>query len=256
MHLTFDPAAAQEYRSPSQRIRVLTERWASENLYCPGCGAERIAKRANNSPVGDFVCEACNEQFELKSQKKPFGKVVADGAYATMIERLGSQDNPNLMLLHYDARQWSVVDLAVVPKQFFIPEIIRARSSLTATARRAGWTGCNILLNQVPLVGRIFLIRAGVPVVRRSVFDTWGQTLFLRKSPEPERRKWLLDVMYIIDRVGKPEFALQDIYGFEPWFAERYPENHHIQPKIRQQLQVLRDNKYIAFSGNGRYRRL
>ena len=73
---------------------------------------------------------------------------MADGAYATMIERLGSQDNPNLMLLHYDARQWSVVDLAVVPKQFFIPEIIEARTPLTAKARRAGWTGCNILLDQ------------------------------------------------------------------------------------------------------------
>lgn len=32
-----------------------------------------------------------------------------------------------------------------------------------------------------------------------------------------------------------------DIYAFEPELARLYPGNRHIQPKIRQQLQVLRD---------------
>lgn len=256
MNLTFDPAAADVYRSPSQRIRVLTERWASENLYCPGCGAERLRKRENNSPVRDFVCEACKEEFELKSQKKPFGKAVADGAYSTMIERLGSRENPNLMLLHYDAIRLSVVSLTVVPKQFFIPDIVKVRSPLSARARRAGWIGCNILLELVPSAGRIFLIRDRVPEARPSVLHNWKQTLFLRKNHEIDRRRWLLDVMSIVDRMGRREFTLSEVYGFEQWIGERHPGNRHVRAKIRQQLQVLRGNGYIEFIGGGRYRRL
>lgn len=33
-----------------------------------------------------------------------------------------------------------------------------------------------------------------------------------------------------------------------------YPENQHIRAKIRQQMQVLRDEGFIEFLGNGEYR--
>ena len=34
----------------------------------------------NNTPVADFGCPECNEQFQLKSQKTNFGKRILDGA--------------------------------------------------------------------------------------------------------------------------------------------------------------------------------
>ena len=34
---------------------------------------------------------------------------------------------------------------------------------------------------------------------------------------------------------------------------KKYPWNHNIRPKIRQQLQVLRDRGLISFLGNGQY---
>ena len=52
-------------------------------------------------------------------------------------------------------------------------------------------------------------------------------------------------------------FTLEDIYNAEPILQRLYPENRHIKAKIRQQLQVLRDHKYIDFiDNNGTYRRL
>lgn len=33
----------------------------------------------------------------------------------------------------------------------------------------------------------------------------------------------------------------------------KHPQNHHIRPKIRQQLQFLRDLGYITFMGHGKY---
>jgi len=47
----------------------------------------------------------------------------------------------------------------VVPKHFFVRAIIERRNPLAATARRAGWIGSNILLDQVPDAGKIFWFR-------------------------------------------------------------------------------------------------
>ena len=56
-----------------------------------------------------------------------------------MCERLAANNNPNLLLLKYDLKQFAVTDLFVVPKHFFVREIIQERKPLAETARRAGW---------------------------------------------------------------------------------------------------------------------
>ncbi len=35
-----------------------------------------------------------------------------------------------------------------------------------------------------------------------------------------------------------------------------YPDNHNVRPKIRQQLQVLRDRGWLSFGGRGTDRRI
>jgi Arc/MetJ-type ribon-helix-helix transcriptional regulator len=56
--------------------------------------------------------------------------------------------------------------------------------------------------------------------------------------------------MHCIDRLDKQHFTLKDIYGFAEELGARFPSNRHIHPKIRQKLQVLRDNGYIEFLGD------
>ncbi|QYX55774.1 hypothetical protein K1T73_11855 [Roseovarius sp. SCSIO 43702] len=53
---------------------------------------------------------------------------------------------------------------------------------------------------------------------------------------------------------GKEEFTLAEIYAFEDRLSQVYPGNNNVRPKIRQQLQVLRDNGFLEFLGAGRYR--
>jgi type II restriction enzyme len=60
------------------------------------------------------------------------------------------------MLLNYDRQKFEVTDLFIVSKHFFVREIIEERKPLAPTARRAGWVGCNILLNQIPALGKEF----------------------------------------------------------------------------------------------------
>ncbi|TMH35011.1 MAG: hypothetical protein E6H66_08620 [Betaproteobacteria bacterium] len=44
--------------------------------------------------------------------------------------------------------------------------------------------------------------------------------------------------------------------SYEPLLATLFPGNNNIRPKLRQQLQQLRDLGQISFLGKGRYARL
>jgi type II restriction enzyme len=170
-----------------------------------------------------------------------------------MCERLDSSDNPNLLLLNYDLARLSVRNAFIVPKHFFVREIIEERKPLAATARRAGWIGCNILLGQVPEAGKIFIVQNGVERPKELVLAEWKKTLFLRRE-SLEGRGWLVEVMRCVESIGRPEFKLEDVYRFEPKLRAIYPNNQNVRPKIRQKLQELRDAGFLDFVGRGRYR--
>jgi type II restriction enzyme len=170
-----------------------------------------------------------------------------------MCTRLAADNNPNLLLLNYDLKSFGVTNLFVVPKQFFVPEVIEERKPLASTARRAGWIGCNILLNQIPNSGKVFFVRNRQLQSKENVLAQWKRTLFLRDEGL-EARGWLIEIMNCVDKIGKQEFQLDDVYAFESTLSQIYPNNRHVKQKIRQQLQVLRDHGYIDFLGRGYYR--
>jgi type II restriction enzyme len=239
------------FRSKPQIARVRTEAWVLRELFCPACGERTLRDLPKNTPVGDFDCEACAEQFELKAGTR-IGPRVVDGAYGTMIDRLESDTAPNLMLLRYDGDR--VRDVEVVPKQFFRPSIIERRKPLGPDARRAGWVGCNIVVGDIPRAGRIEIVRAQIDRTPEAVVSDWMRTRAVR-DVSGAARGWLLDVLACVERIGREAFTLDEVYAFEADLSAIYPGNANVRPKIRQQLQVLRDTGLIAFEGRGRYRR-
>jgi len=242
------------FESGSQQARVWTERWVADWMFCPNCGAPKLSQFPNNSPVADFFCPACSDQYEVKGQRKAgFGPRVPDGAYSAKIARLSSDTSPNLLLISYDKDRREVRDVCVVPKHFFVADIIDRRKPLAATARRAGWVGSNILLDRVPESGRIFVLRNGIAEPKDIVLSKWQHTRFLRDAGT-EARGWLIEVMKSVEAIGRQEFDIEDVYAFEARLSALYPNNNNVKPKIRQQLQVLRDNNYLDFVGRGRYR--
>jgi type II restriction enzyme len=224
-----------------------------KEVYCPNCGEANLEKFANNRPLADFSCLSCSEEYELKSQKNKFGSRVVDGAFRSKCERLAAKNNPNLLLLNYDLKEFGVTNLFVVPKHFFVRDIIERRNPLAPTARRAGWTGSNILLDKVPNAGKIFLVQNGAPLPKEAVLSKWRKTLFLRDQGL-EARGWLIEVMNCVESIGRKEFDLSDVYAFEDELRVLYPNNNYIKQKIRQQLQVLRDQGYLDFVSRGSYR--
>src|ERR1700722_7407835 len=71
MKLGFEETQAA-YSSGSQNARTWTEQWVRAQVYCPNCGAEAIKPFPNNSPLADFHCITCSEEYELKSQRNKF----------------------------------------------------------------------------------------------------------------------------------------------------------------------------------------
>lgn len=70
---------------------------------------------------------------------------------------------------------------------------------------------------------------------------------------------WREDVETIVRRefqAGRA-FTLIQMYDFVPELQRKHPLNRHVRDKIRQQLQVLRDDGMIEFvDDQGTYRRL
>jgi type II restriction enzyme len=69
-----------------------------------------------------------------------------------------------------------------------------------------------------------------------------------------EKRGRTLDVLQVVQSLGKREFTLADVYAHTHDLAKLHPKNAHIPDKIRQQLQVLRDLGLMEFLGSGSYR--
>lgn len=244
---------SNDYKSKSQKTRVFTEPFVEENFYCPYCGADLIG-RVNNDKVRDFDCSRCNENYELKSkQGKSLGKKVADGAYSSMIERINSNSNPNFYFLNYDKANFDVINFCAVPKYFFIPQIIEKRKPLSQNAKRAGWIGCNIFLEQIPNSGKIFYIKDKEIISKSKVLDDWNKTLFLKESNSIQAKGWLFDTMMCIEQLNKKSFTRQELLNFVPYLQTKYPNNLNIGQKISQQLQILRDKGFLKFTNRGNY---
>lgn len=248
---------ASAYHSGSQIARVWTEGWYRDWGFCPRCGGNQLAKAPNNAEARDFECRVCEEGYELKSTKGRIGSRIVDGAHGAMMRRLESPRSPSLLVLRYDRARQQVVDMIGVPRQFFVPQIIEERKPLASGARRAGWVGCNILLGQVPASGKVAIVTDGRVESRETVVARWNATGFLR-GRDLAARGWLLATMRCVEAVAEPggTFTLSEIYAFEAELAQQFPGNANIRPKLRQQLQVLRDAGAVAFLGGGTYRRI
>jgi type II restriction enzyme len=253
MELILPVDIAQLYSSNSQRIRVMTEYWVNQSVFCPNCGSS-LSNFQNNRPVADFYCRGCSEEYELKSKHGNMGSKIVNGAYSTMIARLVANNNPNFFFLTYDNSTFEIRNFLTIPKYFFVPGIIQIRKALSPTARRAGWIGCNIVMSNIPEFGKIFYIQNGIAKSRNEVLEKWSKTEFVKNTGNIEAKGWLLDVMVCVERMKKREFTLEEVYSFEDYLKTKHPMNNNVKAKIRQQLQLLRDKNVIEFIGRGQYR--
>jgi len=244
-------AAAEGYRSGCQIARRVSEEWAATNVFCAACDSDRVLPTRANTKAIDFRCPNCSSGYQLKAGRKWSERRVPDAGYAAMMSAIASDNVPNLLVLQYTP-QWRVYNLLLVPSFLFSASAIEKRRPLSATARRAGWIGCNILLGALPDLGKVRIVDAGNIIKPHAVREQY-QRLRPLANVLPEIRGWTLDVLRTIQSLNRSNFMLADVYAFDKNLGELHPNNQNIRAKIRQQLQVLRDFDIISFLGNGRY---
>jgi type II restriction enzyme len=162
-------------------------------------------------------------------------------------------DTPHFFLLSYELDSMLVRDLFCIPDFALTESALEKRKPLALTARRAGWVGCNILLDHVPSDARIPIVKENRPASPAEVRRAYKRLKPLA-SLKLENRGWTLDVLNVVRSLDKSEFDLQEIYASEASLLRLHPKNLHVRPKIRQQLQVLRDLGLLEFLGSGTYR--
>ena len=135
----------------------------------------------------------------------------------------------------------------------FPPSAIIKCPPLSATARRAGWVGCNFALNQIPVEARIAVVTEKAIVPATEVRERFKRVKPL-KDISVTQRGWTLDVLNAVRRLGKKEFTTSDAYAFAREMEKLHPDNRHVKDKIRQQLQVLRDMGFLHHIERGIWR--
>jgi type II restriction enzyme len=244
---------AAGYKSASQCARVVTESWAEHNLYCPNCSSPNLSRLSHNAKANDFACPNCKFWYQLKGQQSRIGNSVPDGAYGTMMNAIQNGETPNFFFMHYELATWSIKNLLLIPHFAFPPSAIIKRKPLAATARRAGWIGCNIALSHIPVEARISVVAENKILPEAEV-----RAQFRRVKPlgeiKAKERGWTLDVLNSIRTLGKAEFTNDDAYTLVPHLEKLHPGNRHVRDKIRQRLQVLRDAGLLIHIERGRWR--
>ena len=253
MDLHLPRTGLDRYKSASQRARVATELWGAANLYCPSCRSAHLSRLQHNTIAIDYLCTACHSPFQLKSQAKAFGRKIVDSAYSGMKLAILEDRTPNLYVLRYDLLGWRVRTVILIPRFAFTLSAVERRRPLAPTARRAGWVGCNILLDQIAADARISVVEDGRILSNKEVRQAYDRLRPLQKL-DIEKRGWTLDVLNAVRSLSRVEFSLADLYARAGALAKLHPKNLHVRDKIRQQLQVLRNLGFVEFLGNGSYR--
>ena len=181
MNLQLPTEGIDRYKSASQRARIGTESWGAANFFCPACESPRLRSAAQGTAAIDYFCPSCDSPFQLKSQSKPFGIRIVDAAYSEMKRAILEDRAPNLFVLHYDLDTWAVRTVLLVPHFAFTLSTLEKRPPLAPTARRAGWVGCNILLDRIPMHARISVVSEGSPHSPREVRRSYDRLRPLEK---------------------------------------------------------------------------
>jgi hypothetical protein len=158
-----DMAVASRFVSAAQATRVALETWASFNLYCLNCERDELDQLPDNTPVADFACAVCESRYQLKGKNGRLGKKIPGAAYQPTVDAIRTGTMPEYVLVEFDTRFATVVFVDAFPGRLITEERVEPRKPLSASARRAGWRGCNIVvegLDSVRIVAPAGLDRA------------------------------------------------------------------------------------------------
>lgn len=253
MDLICNPEIAAHLKSNSQKVRVISEAWLAGAGYCLNCSSNRLMPTRANTVARDYACPRCGQPYELKSAARAHTRIVQDGGYDSMMNRVRNGEAPALLLMHY-TQEWRVQRLIAIHPVFLTPAVIvKRKKPHTRPKTGVAYQMCDLNLSFIPEDGKIVVVNNGKARSHIAARRSFLQSARFADVPIA-KRGWAALVLAAVRRIGKTEFTLSDVYKYEVSMHAAYPENSHVRDKIRQQMQLLRDLAYIEFLAAGEYR--
>lgn len=148
----FGPSPAEHYASRARAAGIMVETWAEHNLYCLNCPSDELSRLPVNAVVADLVCAECQRRYQVKGRNGRFGATVTGAAYEPLLNAARDGAMPDYVLVEYDPRFSIVVFASGIPGRFITAERVVPRRPLRPGAKRAGWRGCTIRIDDLPAV--------------------------------------------------------------------------------------------------------
>jgi len=134
-----------------QLLGDLGEKLVAKRIDCPGCKntGKSLRTLPTNFKCADVICDFCGYLAQIKTttvkDNTKLPKRVLGAAWGPQLERMnaGIFFPLFIVLVEAESRKKSVWYL---PKDFQTREMFEPRKPLSATAKRAGWQGYNINL--------------------------------------------------------------------------------------------------------------
>ena len=143
-----DFGEAARYASRSQVARVAIETWAARNVVCWRCSGALIPAPPN-AHLLDAICANGAHEVQIKAFSGIAGDHITGAAFEPIRKRLVEAALPDYLLISYDRPREVVVLAEYVDGETIVQERVASRRPLAATARRAGWVGSVIDLENL-----------------------------------------------------------------------------------------------------------
>ena len=88
MNCYFDRSLVAQYKSVSQKIRVMTEAWVTENITCPRCWGSRLAHLPQNTPLGRFLMSFVRQSVRTEKASAAKSDVKSSAAHTINVSNV------------------------------------------------------------------------------------------------------------------------------------------------------------------------
>jgi type II restriction enzyme len=148
------------WNSESRIVGEACEEYVKNNVKCIRCNFNNFSKCKTNEKSKDLICANCNQKYQIKAKCasqsqinniKCYNKIkMIGGEYSITLSNIN--ENIDYIIVLYEKQSYKINNILYANNEFINNECIIPRKPLSISARRAGWQGCYILLNNIQTI--------------------------------------------------------------------------------------------------------
>jgi len=147
----------KNWKNKSRIVGEACEYYVKNNMSCVRCNTNSLEKCKVNEKSKDIICNNCNQKYQIKAKNATQKQVsniknknifkTIGGHYLTTLNSIN--EYIDYLVILYEKQSYKIINILYIKNEDINSSCIIPRNPLSATARRAGWQGCNIIFNNI-----------------------------------------------------------------------------------------------------------